>query len=425
MKFKIVTLGCKVNAYESEYMKECLLKSGFIYDDNYPDIVIINTCSVTNMADRKSRKIVHKEKREHPLACLVVAGCSSQNHSSDYEKMDIDILIGNKNKSKIVDLIKDYIDNHNKYTYFTSNRDLEFEDMKVEKFTTHTRAYIKIEDGCDNFCSYCIIPYVRGSIRSKDFQKVLEEARVLALNNHQEIVLTGIHTGRYQWMDKDLSDLIYELAKIPELKRIRLSSIEITELNDKFLELLKNEPKIVNHLHIPLQSGSDTVLKMMNRKYDTAYFKEKIAKIRRIRPDISITTDCIVGHPYETVECFKEYVDFCKEINFSKLHVFPYSKRDGTASSRMPQIDDDIKKERVKVLLELSKELEDTYASTFVGKKLLVLTEEIDGEYTTGLTSNYLKVYIKGKYASNQMLLVEITEIKNDKIVGEVVLSQE
>ena len=275
--------------------------------------------------------------------------------------------------------------------------------MAVSQFSSHTRAFIKIQDGCDNFCSYCIIPYVRGSIRSKSFSKIIEEAKTLVQNNHQEIVLTGIHTGSYNDSNHDLSDVITELAKIADLKRIRLSSIEITELNAKFLEVLKNTPKLCNHLHIPLQNGTDKLLKIMNRKYDTKYYKEKIAEIRQIRPDISITTDAIVGHPYETDEDFLEYLNFCKEINFSKIHVFPYSKRDRTASAKMPQLPATIKKARAHELIKLSDTLELAYLKKFLNKEVDVLTEEYEDSYIVGHTSNYLKVYLKGDYLLNKM----------------------
>ena len=244
MKFNIITLGCKVNTYESEYMLERLLSSGYIYSETNPDIIIINTCSVTNMADAKSRKLVRKAIREHQNAIIVVCGCSSQNNQEAYKELGADILIGNKKKSEIVTLIENYLKEHKKYTYFTNNRNLEFEDMKVDKFTTHTRAFIKIQDGCNNFCSYCIIPYTRGTIRSKDFKKVIKEAKTLVQNGHKEIVLTGIHTGSYNSNGNDLSDLLIELEKIDNLKRIRISSIEITELDEKFLKVLKNSSKI-------------------------------------------------------------------------------------------------------------------------------------------------------------------------------------
>ena len=265
--------------------------------------------------------------------------------------------------------------------------------MMIHNFN-HIRAFIKIEDGCDNFCSYCIIPFVRGTVRSKDFDVVLKEASILASNNHKEIILTGIHTGRYYSNGHDLSDLLNELAKIDDIKRIRISSIEITELDDKFMETLKNNPKICNHLHIPLQSGSDAVLKKMNRKYDLAYFKEKIEKIRSIRPDISLTTDIIVGHPYETDEEFQNTLDFALDIKFSKIHVFPYSVREGTLASTMPQVDVTVKKERVKKLIALSKRLEKEYFQKFLGKKLDVLIEECHNGISMGHTSNYLYVTI-------------------------------
>ena len=416
MKFMIITLGCKVNAYESEFMQELLLSSGYFYDEENPDIVIINTCSVTNVADRKSRKIVRRARREHDRAVLVVVGCSTQNNQDEYLSMGIDILLGNRKKSEIVSLIEEYLKTHQKYVYFTKDRALDFENMQVDKFTTHTRAFVKVQDGCDNFCSYCIIPFTRGSIRSKAFDQVIAEVKTLVLNGHKEIVLTGIHTGSYLSDNHDLSDLIHELSKIEGLVRIRISSIEITELNDKFLDELKINSKIANHLHIPLQSGSDIVLEKMNRKYDTKYFRDKIKEIRKIRPMISITTDCIVGHPYEDDDCFLEYYDFCKEIKFSKLHVFPYSVRKGTASSCMPQVNDADKRKRTRQLLQLSDELELEYYSKFLEKELVVLTEEYEGGYTVGFTSNYLKIYLKGEYKLNQFYSCKLEKI--DKMGG-------
>ena len=361
------------------------------------------------------------EIRENPGKIIVVMGCSSQNNQEKYQALGVDILIGNKEKSKIGEILEEYLKTHKKYEYFTKERNLEFEEMKVLKFNSHTRAFLKIQDGCNNFCSYCIIPYTRGNIRSKSFTKAIEEAKILVANGHQEIVLTGIHTGSYNDNGKDLSDLIKELAKIPELKRIRISSIEITELNEKFMQLLREESKICDHLHIPLQSGSDKVLKKMNRKYDTAYYRNKIKEIREIRKDISITTDAIVGHPYESDEDFLEYMDFCKEMKFSKIHVFPYSIRNGTAASKMPQVDGNIKKLRAKKLIELSDILEKEYASKFIGKEVEVLTEEYEGEYTVGHTSNYLKVYLKGEYKLNTFYKCQIKKIVNNKIYGEEV----
>ncbi len=420
MTFKIITLGCKVNTYESEYMLEELLKSGYIYNEEKPDIVIINTCSVTNMADSKSLKIVRRVKRENPDSILVVCGCSVQNNSEKYNDLEIDILIGNREKSKIVNLIENYYKTKEKYQYLTKERNLDFEDMKVSKFTTHTRAFIKIQDGCNNFCSYCIIPYTRGGIRSKSFIKTIEEVKELVENGHKEIVLTGINTGSYNDNGKDLSDLLVELAKIEDLERIRISSIEITELDSKFLNTLKNTPKICDHLHIPLQSGSENILKRMNRKYDKEYYYNKIEEIRNIRKHISITTDCIVGHPYETEDDFNEYLEFCQKVNFSKMHVFPYSVRVGTASSTMPQVNDNIKKERAKKLIALSDELEKDYNQKFIGETLEIITEEEVGDYIIGHTSNYLKVYIKGDYKLNSTYKVKIERLENNILYGQV-----
>lgn len=396
MKFNIITFGCKVNQYESNMMKESMLSSNFFYTEDLNDanIIIVNTCSVTNVADKKCLKMIRRLKREYSNAILVVAGCSSQNKQSVYESLDIDILIGNRDKSIINKLIKEYIETEKKYVKFYNDRNLDFEDMYISDYN-HTRAFIKIEDGCDNFCSYCIIPYVRGSVRSKDFDKVIKEAEELAKHGHKEIVLTGIHTGHYLNNGYDLTDLINELSKIDDIKRIRISSIEVTELNDKFLDMLKNNDKVCDHLHIPLQAGSDEILKRMNRKYDLAYYEEKIKKIRSIRPDISISTDIIVGFPYETEELFLNTLEFSKKIKFSKIHVFPYSVRVGTAAANMKeQVDEVVKKMRVKRLMAVSHMLEVDYYNKFKDKELDILIETCDNNVSEGHTSNYLLVSV-------------------------------
>lgn len=394
MKFNIVTFGCKVNQYESNMMKERMLSSNFFYVENMNEanIIIVNTCSVTNVADKKCLKMIRRIKREYPNSILVVAGCSSQNKQEIYENLDIDILIGNKDKSKIDVLLKEYIETHKRYVKFYNDRNLEFEDMLISDYN-HIRAFIKIEDGCDNFCSYCIIPYVRGSVRSKNFETVIKEAKLLTQKGHKEIVLTGIHTGHYMDNNHDLTELINELSKIDDLLRIRISSIEITELNDKFLNMLSENKKVCDHLHIPLQAGSNEILKRMNRKYDLKYYEDKINKIRMIRPDISITTDIIVGFPYETDELFNETLEFSRKMNFSKIHVFPYSIRIGTSAANMPnQVDEKVKKERVKKLMDLSEVMEKEYYNKFVGKELDILVEECDNNVSIGHSSNYLMV---------------------------------
>ena len=424
MKFKIVTLGCKVNTYESEMMREKLIASNYVETfDNDADIVIINTCSVTNMADAKSRKLINYNKRENPNAIMVVCGCSAQNKKEELSNLDIDILIGNNGKSKIVDLIEDYKKTNEKYINFINSRKLEFEDMEVEKFTNQTRAYIKIQDGCNNFCAYCIIPFMRGNIRSKDMSKVIEEANILVNNGHKEIVLTGIDTGSYG-KDKnyDLTDLLNELVKIEGLKRIRLSSIDTFDLDDKFIECLKNNDKICDHLHISLQSGSNKILKLMNRKYTCEEYLNTINKIRSVRPDISITTDVIVGFPQESEEDFNEVLDYVNKVKFSKVHVFPFSKRDGTKASIMDgQVQESIKKTRAKKLIEVSDELEKEYYSKFLGKELEVLVEENINGKSIGHTSNYIKVEIDGTLNRNEFYKVRITSIEKEYVKGELV----
>ncbi|NMA50980.1 MAG: tRNA (N(6)-L-threonylcarbamoyladenosine(37)-C(2))-methylthiotransferase MtaB [Mollicutes bacterium] len=394
MKFNIITLGCKVNTYESNFMAEKLLERGFIFcDDNKKcDIIIINTCTVTNNSDKKSLKLVRRAKRENPKAILIVCGCSVQYDKNNYQNLDIDILIGNQKKSEIAFLIEEYLKSKKKYEYINNDKNISFENMMINKFN-QVRSYIKIQDGCNNFCSYCIIPFVRGNIRCKDFNLIIKEANILVNNGYKEIVLTGIHTGSYYNTGKDLVDLINELSKINDLKRIRLSSVEITELNDKFIDMLKINKVFCNHLHIPLQSGSDEMLKIMNRKYNTKDYEAKINIIRSIIPDISITTDVIVGHNFETDNLFNETYEFCKKIKFSKIHVFPFSKRKKTASSLMKgEVPLNIKKARVLKLISLSEYLEKKYYNKFVNKKMDILIEEVKNNKSIGHTSNYLKV---------------------------------
>lgn len=405
MKFNIITLGCKVNSYESNFMKEALVKNGFSFCNlnEKCDILILNTCTVTDTSDKKSLKEVRRLKRENPNAILVVCGCSVQNDKTKYDDLGINILMGNINKSNIVSIIEKYLDDKTPVEYVAKTRDLPFENMEVD-VSDHTRAYIKIEDGCDNFCSYCIIPFVRGKKRSKDFSLVLREVQHLANNGYKEIVLTGIDTGGYESNGKDLTDLIHEMSKINGIERIRQSSIEITQINEKFINELKNNKKICDHIHIPLQSGSDSILKLMNRKYDLKYFFDKIDMIRSVRPDISITTDVIVGFPGETEEMFLETMDTCKKINFSKIHAFPYSERKGTKASMMDgKVHESVKHERVKKLLELSDSLEKSYYDKFKGKKLDVLIEEVSEFGSKGHTSNYLMVHTNEKLQKGEI----------------------
>lgn len=398
MKFTIYTFGCKVNQYESNMMKEQLLSHNFLYVPNLEeaDIYIINTCTVTNTADQKCLKLLKRYQKKYPHKISVVVGCSVQNNPEVYKDLNVDILLGNKDKSKIAEVLLSFLNNHEKFNYIDINRSLVFENMFINNFD-RARAFIKIEDGCDNFCSYCVIPFVRGSVRCKEFALIIEEAKCLA-QNHQEIVLTGIHTGHYNKDGHDLSDVIIALSEIPNLKRIRISSIEITELNTKFMDCLKSCPKLVDHLHIPLQSGSDKILKLMNRKYDLEYFANKLKEIRKIRPNISITTDIIVGFPGEEEKDFENTLKMAKEFNFSKIHVFPYSPRKGTKAASMAcQVLDATKKERVKRLLELSNVLEQNYYEKNKGQEVDILIEKIVDNKSYGHTGNYLEVAIDEK----------------------------
>lgn len=410
----ILTLGCKVNTYESEYVINILKEHNYEIKsfDDVCDIYIINTCTVTNTSDIKSRKMIRNAIKKNPNACVVAMGCFIEANK-DYQIEGLDIVLGNKDKSKIVDLLDEYFTKKEKIVKLYNDPKSQFEDMYITNFPGRTRAFVKIQDGCENFCSYCIIPFVRGKCRSKDKDKVISEINALVKNGYQEVVLTGIHTGNYGVdLDTNFATLLKELVKIEGLKRLRISSIEITELTDEVLEVLKTSPIIVDHLHIPLQAGSDEILKAMNRKYDLSYFFEKIKKIREIRPNISITTDVIVGFPGETTELFEQTIKTCRDLEFAKIHVFPYSERQGTKAMELPNhIESNEKKRRARELLLVSKELEITYANKFLNKQVEVLIEEDKDGYSYGHTSNYLHVKINKKLKHNTFVTVTITKV--------------
>ena len=417
----IYTLGCKVNTYESEYIMGILKDNGYIIKDfdDICDVYIINTCTVTNNSDSKSGKIIRQAIRRNNDACIVAMGCFIESHKDDLID-GIDIVIGNKDKVKIIELLDKYFEKKEKIIDLYNDRYIEFEDMEISDFPGRTRAFIKIQDGCDNFCSYCIIPFVRGSCRSKKLDTVIDEVKKLVNNGYHEIVLTGIHTGSYgRDLNISFADLLKSLINIVGLERIRISSIECTELNEDVLDVIRNSKVIVDHLHIPIQAGSNEILKLMNRKYDLDYYENKIKEIRSIREDIAISTDIIVGFPGETEELFMESYDTCRRIGFSKLHVFPYSDRHGTKASKMSnKVDNGIKKERARRLIELSKELEIDYMNTFIGKELSVLIEESDDNYSYGHTGNYLYVRLDGKYDHNKFYNVKIEKVDYPYVIG-------
>lgn len=415
MKFLINTLGCKVNTYESNVIRDIFLNEGYEESNSNVDIAVINTCTVTNTSDSKSLKVIKHTIKNNPNAIVIVCGCFSQINPDRLKDMEgVSIVLGNYNKSKIMDYISQYKKDKKQIIDVRELNDEKFECMKLNNFNK-TRAFVKIEDGCENFCSYCIIPYSRGKVRSKLMEDVLDEVNTLVNNGHREIVLTGIHTGHYgaDIEEYDFSDLLNEICKIKGLERLRISSIEITELDDKFLETLKNNKIIVDHMHIPLQSGCDKTLKEMNRKYDVAYFKDKIKKIRSIRPNISITTDVIVGFPNETEDDFNTTVNTIKEIKFTKLHVFPFSVRKGTVAETMEnQIDEKTKKERVHILMDISKELELDYMNKFVGCEVEFIPEVSKDGYIIGHTGNYLQIKSKIKSNGHETIKTTIKSIE-------------
>ena len=408
--FFIKTLGCKVNSYESEFIRNLLLSSGLKEVNENADVCIVNTCTVTNTADNKSKQVINNIKKHNPHAIVVAMGCFCQFREKEIKELiNADIIIGNRDKSKILDYINEFEKTKKQIVKFYDMNNVEFEDMEVRKYNKHHRAFIKIEDGCNNFCSYCIIPYVRGRVRSKDFNKCIIEAQELVLSGHKEIVLAGIHTGQYNNNGKRLSDVINRLSEIDGLERIRLSSVEIVELDEGMLDIIKNNNKFVSHLHIPLQAGSNHILKEMNRRYTREEFIEMVNNIKKLRPGISLSTDIIVGFPGETDEDFNDTLELSKEVGFSKIHVFPYSDRTGTVASRMKnKVDGNIKKQRVHKLMELSNELERQYFEENLNKEVEVLIEEEKEGNFYGFTSNYIPLKLQGNYNINEIYKINL-----------------
>lgn len=428
MKVGFITLGCKVNIYESNALKEALENNGFEVKEASEDcdVFVINTCSVTNMADAKSRKMIRKCIKMNPNALICACGCYVQTNEEALSIEGVDILVGNGNKKEIVDKILEAINKPKKEKYVNIIDVLHmhtYEPLDVTSYD-HTRAFVKIEDGCENFCSFCIIPFARGPVRCKNADKVIEELKNITLNGYKEVVLSGIHTGRYFDNGLNFSGLVERILKeVPLLKRLRVSSIEINEVDDHFIELMKNSKVIANHLHLPLQCGSDPVLKAMNRRYDLAFFTERVRKIREARPDISLTADVIVGFPTETDEEYLKSKAYCKEIGFSKIHVFPYSRRAHTKAALMPQVKDSIKKERALDLIKLSDELELEYANKFLGQTLDVIPEQkLNSKEMVGHTSNFLQVILPyDEKLIGEDISVVIDKIQNGKIYGKLI----
>ena len=418
------TLGCKVNHYETEAIWQLFKEQGYERNEfeQQADVYVINTCTVTNTGDKKSRQVIRRAIRQNPDAVICVTGCYAQTSPAEIMAIPgVDIVVGTQDRHKMLGLIEQYREERqpiNAVRNIMKNR--VYEELDVPAFTDRTRASLKIQEGCNNFCTFCIIPWARGLMRSRDPQEVIRQAQQLVDAGYLEIVLTGIHTGGYgqDFKDYNLAQLLRDIeAQVKGLKRLRISSIEASQLTDEVIDVLKNSNIVVNHLHIPIQSGSDTVLKRMRRKYTMDFFSERLRKLEQALPDLAVTSDVIVGFPGETEEEFMETYNFIRDHKFSELHVFPFSKRTGTPAARMEdQVDEEIKNERVHRLIELNDQLAKEYASRFEGDVLEVIPEERFKESENenlyvGYTANYLKILFEAKEEMiGKLVKVKITK---------------
>lgn len=424
--FAIATLGCKVNTYESQGYESALLEKGYVQVSfkEKADVYIINTCAVTNTAGSKSRQKIHAAVALNPDALIAVVGCYAQTASEQLEQdANIDILLGSDGKSRLADMIEEGLRKKRPQKLIHDVRKVNvFEALPIHRFEHQTRAFLKIQDGCNQFCSYCIIPFARGAERSLPEDEVLAIARSLSESGHREIVLSGIHTGRYgNGINSSLCQLMKRMVKeIPKLQRIRISSIEMNEITDELLEFIKGEEKIARHLHIPVQSANTTVLKNMNRPYTIAWFMERVDYIRSLIPDISISSDVITGFPQESEEQFQDTLDNIARMRLSFLHVFPYSRRDHTAAAQMSgHLENKIKKERASRLANLSKQLYTAYKQNFIGKEVSVIFEKEKDGKLIGHSSEYLEVAAAAPLAwLHTMHTVRITALDGDLLVG-------
>ena len=429
---KFITLGCKVNQYETNAMAQKFLEKGYKVIEEYeqngekPDICIINTCTVTNMSDRKSRQMLRREKENNKNVIVVAVGCYAQVAKNELNKIpEIDLVLGNNEKVDIVKYVEDYInENENNIEIEDVMQSRLFSDFGDITFTEKTRAVVKIQDGCDRFCSYCIIPYARGRVRSRKPESIISEITKIAEKDIKEVVITGIHIASYGKDFKEeykLIDLLEEINKIDGIERIRLGSIEPLLITDEFVERLKKLDKICHHFHLSLQSGCDETLKRMNRRYTTEQFKEIVKRLRNTYSDVNLTTDIIVGFPGETEEEFEKTYKFLDEIKFYKMHIFKYSQRKGTKAAVMQnQIPGDIKELRSRRLIELSNKNEFEINQKYIGKKVEVLFEEEKEGVFKGHTANYILVYCKdeNENLSNKIQKVECIQNLDDHILA-------
>lgn len=428
-KVKFSTLGCKVNQYETEAMAELFVKNGYEITEDYNcDVFVLNTCTVTNLSDRKSRQQISKIRSENSDAIIAVVGCYSQVSPDEIENIEgVNVILGTKYRKEIVELCE-LAKSSNKIINKVENigKNREFEELTINTEHSMTRAYIKIQEGCSQFCSYCIIPYARGPIRSRNIRDIVLEAKRLADNGFKEIVLTGIHVASYgkdlENEDIGLIDVIEDIGQIDKIKRIRLSSLEPRIVDKQFLDRLSKVEQFCDHFHLSLQSGSDSILQSMNRKYDTDLYEKTINLIREYYTNAAITTDIIVGFPGETDEDFEKTLNFVDKIQFSKIHVFKYSNRKGTVASKMKnQVSGVVKKERSKLLIEKSKNYTDKFLDNMLNQPIKVLFEsKNDDGYIKGYTTNYIRV--KREYnpnLSNKIIDVICNRRENEELVCE------
>lgn len=422
-------LGCKVNQYESEAIAELFAQKGYeIVDiDEWADIYIINTCTVTNFGDKKSRQLIRKVKRQNPEAVVAAIGCYAQTAPDEIKNIEgVNLIIGTKGRKDIVDLVESYVPEMGVVsTVGQIAKEREFEHLTISKLADRTRAYLKIQDGCSQFCSYCIIPYARGPIRSRDPEDIMDEVKVLAENGFKEIILTGIHVASY---GKDLKgvtllDVIKRVQAQEGIERIRFSSVEPNIVTEEFASELSKLDKVCDHFHLSLQSGCDRTLKRMNRKYDAAGYERAVEILRKYFPNVAITTDIIAGFPDETDEDFEKSLEFAKKIGFAKIHAFPYSPKRGTPAAVMPnQILNAVKNERTSRLIEASDRMADEFIKSFEGRVMPVLYErEIEHNIYEGYTTNYIRVLSESsENIKNKILNTEIVSSEDEKAIGRI-----
>ncbi|MBQ3614987.1 MAG: tRNA (N(6)-L-threonylcarbamoyladenosine(37)-C(2))-methylthiotransferase MtaB [Anaerotignum sp.] len=421
-------LGCKVNQYESEAIAELFQEKGYeiVGIDEEADVYVINTCTVTNFGDKKSRQLIRKVKRQNENAIVAVVGCYAQTAPQELVKVEgVNLVLGTKDRAQIVEMVENYKAENGVESHVSDiMKERVFEPLSIQKLANRTRAYLKIQDGCSQYCSYCIIPYARGPIRSRDPQDVLAEVKRLAENGFKEVVLTGIHVASYgkDRHDTSLLEILRQVHEVEGIERIRFSSIEPNVVTEEFAQAIADMPKVCDHFHLSLQSGCDKTLKEMNRKYDTEKYRQAAATLRKYLPEVALTTDIIAGFPGETEEDFQASYDFAKEIGFAKIHAFPYSPKKGTpAAARKDQLLNAVKSERSHRLIELSDKMADDFIQGYVGREVEVLYERAIGEGVyEGHTTNYIKV--KGtsdRDLTNVICKTKITKAENEELFGE------